>query len=361
MLLLINNEGKAAVYSLTDMGFELIKSLTGQDYRIVVGPDVEKLKIALQQQKKIRAKELATQISEKIIRQQYDELRPYYMELNELGYSPATLALRGQEARSQNDFVTELKVSSQLVGIIPHEHPGSEGSLVRYAELLESAWQLPKACGLYRELADRYLDNKGYTKAFQRLSECINEIKTDRYVIESDIPLLSLIESATVLGERFRGRYLVEAKQSINCRVVLDAGEFVKEYEHLCQGKPQMPGSEAIELQWFSKNRAEQVTSVVFKNEDLEHFNEIELGIKLFSMRLQTVLVPVIMLNACEEIKGLSKEQYNLAIIEELRHIGDYRFKGWMEMVGRTINHTICRLITKKQAEMIRQSGGIQC
>lgn len=361
MLLLINNEGKAAVYSLTDMGFELIKSLAGQDYRIAVGPDVEKLKIALQQQKMIRAKKLATQIGEKITQQRYSELENYYSELNKLGYPQVALALQAQEARSKNDFVAELKIYKQLIGVIPHEHPGSEGSLVRYAGLLESAWQLPKACGLYRELADRYLDNKGYTKAVQRLSGHINIIKTDRYVIEPDIPLLSLIESATVLGEFFKGRYLVEAKQPISCGVVLGAGDFVKEYGHLCQEKPQMPGSEDMELRWFSKNRAEQVTTVVFKNEDLEHFNDIELGMKLFSMRLQTVLIPVIMLNAGGKIKGVSKEQYNRAIIEELRHIEDDRFKGWLEMVGRTINHTVRRLITKKRAEKIRQSGVIQC
>ena len=361
MLLLINDEGKAAVYSLTDVGLELIKPLAGQDYRIAVGPNKEKLKIAAQQQKMIRVKELVTQINERIVRQQYSELENYYSELNELGYSQVVLALRGQEARAKDDFVAELKIYNQLVDIIPHEHPNSEGPLVRYAGLLESTWQLSKACGLYRELMDRYSNNNSYTEAVQRLSEYVNIIKTGRCVIEADIPLLSLIESVMVLSERFKGRYLVEARQPVSCRAVFDAGEFVKKYEQLCQGKSQMPTSEKMSLRWLSKDKLEQIITVVFRNEDSNRFSNIELGIKFFNARLQTVLVPVIMLNAGERIKSVSKEQYNRTILEVLRHIEDERFKGYLEMVEHTINHTVRRLVTQKQAERSRQSGGVRC
>ncbi|MHC4324885.1 MAG: hypothetical protein ACYSUX_11500, partial [Planctomycetota bacterium] len=361
MLLLINDKGKAGVYLLTDVGLELIKPLPGRDYRTAVEPDAEKLRLAVQQQKMIRVKELTAQINEKIVRQQYSELEDYYNNLDELGYRQVTLSLRGQEARSKNDFVAELKTSSELVDIIPHDHPGSKNSLVRHAELLESAWQLSEARGLYRELADRYLDNKDYPEAVQRLSEYINEIKTGRCVIEPDIAVLSLIESAMILDERFRGRYLLEARQPVSCRVVLGAGEFVKKYEQLCDGKPQMPTAQEMELQWFSKDKVEQVPTVVFRNQNLDGFNDIELGVKFFSSRLQTVLVPVMMLNAGEKTDGISVEKYNGSLIKELRHNEDDHFKGGLEMVEDTINHTVCRLITPKKAERIRQSGGIRC
>ncbi|MCK4783430.1 MAG: WD40 repeat domain-containing protein [Desulfobacteraceae bacterium] len=361
MLLLINDEGKAGVYLLTDMGLELIKPLPGQDYRTAVGPDAEKLRLAVQQQKMIRVKELTAQINEKIVRQQYSELEDYYNNLDELGYRQVALALRGREARSKNDFVAELRISSELVDIIPHDHPGSKNSLVRHAELLESAWQLPEALGLYRELADRYLDSKSYPETVQRLSEYINEIKTGRCVIEPDIAVLSLIESAMVLAKRFRGRYLLEARQPVSCRVVLGAGEFVKKYEQLCDGKPQMPTAQEMELRWLSGHKVELITTVVFRNQNLDGFNDIELGVKFFSSRLQTVLVPVMMLNTGKKTNRMSIEQSNRGLIKELRHIEDDHFKGWLEMVEHTINHTVRRLITQKQAETIRQSGGIRC
>ena len=357
MLLLIDDSGEAGIYSWTDSGVDLINSLAGEDYRIAVGPDMEIFKLAVQQQKTIRVKELVTQINGKIARRGWSELDDCYKQLNKLGYPHVTLALRGQEARCKNDLAAELKNYNELIGVIPHEHLGSESSLAKCAELLESVWQLPKACGLYRELADRYSGNKGYTEAVQRLSDHINIIRTGRYVIELDIPLLSLIESATVLGERLKGRYLIEAMHPVRCGVVLCADEFIKEYAHLCQGKAQMPTAEEMELRWLSnKNKDERITTVVFRNEDLDRFNHIELGMKFLSTQLQTVLVPVTLLNADKDRKeeSTSQEQDNRSIINELRNIEDDCFKGWLEMVGYTINYTIRLLITRKQAERTR-------
>ena len=357
MLLLINDAGKAGVYSLTDGRLDLIKSLAGEDYRIAVGPDMKRFKLDVQQHKTKRAEELAIQINEKIARQQWSELENLYDELDKLGYGHVVLALRGQEAGCQNNLAAALKNYKKVIRVIPHEHSGSESSLAKCAELLESVWLLQEACELYRELGDKYLDNKDYTVAVQRLSDHISIIKTGRYVIESDIPLLSLIESAMVLGERFKGRYLIEAMHPVSCGVVLCADEFIKEYAHLCQGKAQMPKAEEMDLRWLTnKNKDEQIVTVIFRNEELDRFNHVELGMKFFSTRLQTVLVPVTMLNADKTTKGesASQEQYNQSIIKELQHIEDDCFKGWLEMVGHTINYTIRRLITRKEAEKFR-------
>jgi hypothetical protein len=355
-LILINEEGKAVICPWTNMGLGLIKPLYGENYRVVLGPDIEGFKLALGQQKIMRAKELAALISEKIEQQQYGELHPYYIELERLGYSVAAMGLKGQEARNRNDYVKEVKIYNDLVNTIPHEHPGSEVSLARFAELLRCVWQLHKAFMLYRELADRYLDNKSYTDAVQNLSVHIDIVKTGKYVIEADIPLLSLVESATMVGERARGRYLIEAMHPVSCGVVLCASEFVKEYEQFCQTKPQVPKAEEIEFYWLTKtNDIEQITLVIFRNEDSSPFNYIELAMKFLSTRVQTVLAPVILLNAdrSKQGKSMSEEQYNAAIIYELKHIRDDCYKGYLEIVGHTINHVARRLITKKQAKSI--------
>lgn len=360
-LLLINDEGEAGVYSLNDTGLEFIKSLPGRDYRTAIGPDAEKLTRAAQQQKMIRVQNLSAQINEKIMRQQYSELEDDYNDLNELGYRHVALALRGRQARSENDCVTELKVYSELTDIIPHDQPGSESALARYAGLLESAWCLCRAYTLYKELVDRYPDNERYADAVRRLSVRIAITETDKYVIVPGLAVSSLIESAIVLGESITGRYLLEARRPVSCRAVLDADEFVKKYEKLYHGNATLPKAEQMALQWLSRDKMEQITTVVFRNEALDRFGHIELGIKFFSTRLQTVLVPVMMLNAGERTDGISVEKYNGRLIRELRHNEDDHFKGWLEMVEQTINHTVCRLINPKKAERIRQSGGIRC
>jgi hypothetical protein len=154
---------------------------------------------------------------------------------------------------------------------------------------------------------------------------------------------------------------LLETEQAVSCREVLDASEFVEKYEHLCRENATLPSPEQITLKWLSSDKIEQITTVIFRNKALDRFDHIELGMKFFSTQLQTVLVPVLMLDANSMTDGTSVEEYNGCLIQELRHVEDGHFKGWLEMVEQTINHTVQRLITHKQAERFRRSGGRRC
>ena len=363
MVLLINDAGKAGVYSWANSGFDLIKSLSGEDYRIAVGPDMEKFTVAMQQQKTRRVQELAALINERISRQEWTELETHYDELDKLGYSHVALALRGREARSKDDLVAELNIYRQLAGIIPHEQPGSESVLARYAELLESVWQLPKARLLNRELTERYPDNRIYAEAAQRISEYTKSTKDGGYVIETCVPVLSIVKAAAGLGEEMAGRYVLKVRKPVSCRVVISAGDLIGKYEQLCDKQSQMPRAAKKELCWLSNDRAEQVTTVVFGNEDSDRFSHIELGIKFFNARLQTVLVPVIMLNADSKTRDTSKEQHNQNVLEELQYIEDDYFKGWLEIVEHTINQAIRQLISRAKglADGNRWIGAKQC
>jgi len=358
-MLLINDFGQAGIFELLEDGPHLVQQLSGQYYRIVIGPEMEKLKVIMQQQETEQAEKIAIHINEQITRQQCSGLETYYDQLDGLGYRHVALSLRVQEARSKNDLVGQLEIYHELANIIDHEHPGSRSSLVRYAELLESVWMLSKACELHEELADRYPENRIYKEAVRMISGYANLIRSDRCVIEPDIPLLSLVESAIVLGERFRGCYLVEAREQVSCKALCDADEFIKKYEQVCLGKPQMPTAERTTLRWLSKDKNEQITTVVFKDKDSDCFSHIEWGIKFLNAKLQTILVPVIMLNAGRKNEDTSKEQCNQAALEVLRFIEDERYKGYLEMVGYIIDHTVRRLITEKRAERSRLSGAM--
>jgi len=355
MLLLINNAGQGRVYSWLDGKFDLIKQLAGQDYRITLGPDMETLRSEMRYQEELQVKELSARINNKIAQRAYDnELKSLYQQLIKLGYRQVALGLQGLEARSKNDPVAEIKIHNELVNIIPHDHPGSEKSLLRYAELSEYVWQPQNACRIYEQLARIHQDNNDYAENMCRASKYAGIIETGEYVIESDVPLALLARSAAALGTRFTGRYLVKnIKSQGNCNVVISADEFIEKYEQISNTSPHepLPKAEKAELWWLSKENIDQVTTVIFTSKDTELCNCLEFGVKFLNAKLQTVLAPVVIFNAGKNVNDISTEQHNNSVLEKLHHIENNSLSNaWLQMVHRNINHAIRQSITRALA-----------
>lgn len=354
-LLLINDAGQGRVYSWIDGKLDLIKQLAGQDYRIAFGPDMETLRSQMRYREELRVRELSVQINNKISQRAYDnELKSLYQQLIKLGYRQVALGLQALEAGSKNDIVAEIKIHNELVNIIPHDHPGSEKSLLRYAELSEYVWQPQNSCRIYEQLARMHPDNNAYTESMCRASRYAGIIEASEYVIESDVPLALLARSAAALGTRFTGRYLVKnIKVQGSCNVIISAGELIEKYEQISKTKSHepLPKAEEVELWWLSKENIDQVTTVIFASKDTEHFNCLEFGVKFLNAKLQTVLVPVVIFNAGRNVNDISIEQHNSSVLEKLHLIENNSLSNaWLQMVHRNINHAVRQLITRAMA-----------
>ena len=360
-MVLIDELGRAGMYEISEDPAHLVRWLAGRNYRMVFGPEPETLRLMIQKEEARRAEELAARANEEITRQRWCNLEDHYAQLDRLHYRHVALSLRGLEARSKNDFVSELRSHSELVDIIPHEHPGSESSLQRCAQLLESAWQLPSAYDLYRQLAQCRPDNETYAEAIERLSGYMNMLTTGRCVITPDIALSAVIESAILLSKQLSNRYLIESRSAVSCKSVFDADEFIEKYTQLCGDKTQMPTAKRMSLLWFAKGTFEETTTVLFTNESSDIYSHIELGMKFFNAQLQMILVPVVILNAGAKKDESLDERNASAILAELQQMRNDAFKGWLEMVEHIMNQAVRRLITQKQAERMRRSGAIRC
>ena len=361
-LVLINEAGKAGIYSWTDSEVKFVEWLNGDNYRCAVGPDMQKVESALHHQKAMRARELAVQIKEKISRRQMgSELDSCHQQLVQLGYEHVSLALRAEEYRFNNDIVSELRYYNKLVELVPEADERTKSSLLRFAILLETLWQPQKAHAIFRQLAQRYVDNNSYAERMARVSRYISIFEDGKYVVETDVPLPSLVEASTVLKKAFTGRFLVKNIEApINCNVIISAGELIKKYVEISGIKPQkpLPEAEQIELWWLSNRKTEQVTTVIFSPDESELFRCLEVGVKfLNAANLQTVLVPVVIFKADKKTNNkVSIEQHNQAILAQLQPIinGDPSFNGWLRMVYANVRDAILQLITRILAQKDR-------
>jgi hypothetical protein len=251
------------------------------------------------------------------------------------------------------DLKGELQCYMKLIKLVPKEDDRSKISLLRCARLLETVWQPEMACSIYRQLAQMCPDNNGYADSMCRVSKFASIIKDGKYVIKPDIPLPSLIQSATVLNSMFSGRYVVNIiREPINCNVIVSADEFIKKYTQLCKNS-KMRQAERADLWWIVKNKTEQVTTIILKSEDSEFFDRLELEIKFLDAYLQTVLVPVLVFNAEKKTNGLSIEQHNQDVLNQLQRIlmDDPSLRGWLKIVYGDAMRVIRQLITKGMAD----------
>ncbi len=358
-LLLINEEGRAGVYSWSNDRLNFVKDLPGDNYCAAHGPDMQRIESATQHQKAMHAREICTRIKEAMARREPGGLDGLHRQLVESGCEHVSLALRSEEYGINNDIVSSLQCSMKLMKLIPREDKRSSASQLRYAGLLETVWQPKKACSIYQQLASMHPESNGYAGAMCRASRHAGIIEEGNYVIGPGIPLVSLVKSAILLNEPFTGRYVVKTiAEPINCNVIVSADEFIEKHEQLCKESKTLRAEQA-DLWWISKNRTEQVTTITLGSDGSEFFNHFELAIKSLDT-LQTVLVPVVVFNAGPKTNEVSSGRHNQDMLKQLEHIlaDGHLLNGWLKIVYGDAMGIIRQLITRAMADRNQQSGG---
>lgn len=357
VLLVVHDTGKADIFSLSKDRLEFRKKLPGEAYRGVLGPDLLTYEVRLRQQRDQHAQELACQIQELITQGNTSQVEHLYRQLIETGYEHIACALQAEAARRNQDLLGELRAYVKLNQIIPLNQPESESTLKRFAHLLDMIWQIQRACTVYESLLQIRPQDCEYVKTSQRLKERANILKSGPSVIEAHIPLTTLVEAATILGEQLQGRYLYQViGGSISCGVFVSVEELTARYNHIVESKPQipLPVAEQAEIHWFSTDKQYSVALVIIRSEHPALCINIELGVKIHDVHLQTILEPVILFNASAPIDNAPGIHHNDVLLEKLHRLEqDTRTRGWLETVYGHVRQAARQVITRAMAESI--------
>ncbi len=351
-ILFVDKSGRAAIYCWSSEQLELVSTLPGRDYRAALGPDPAEFESARLHHQAEQARELARQADEQISRRRWDALEPIYQQLTDHGYPHVMLALRGRQAHMCDDPLGELRAYHELAGIIPHDQEGSRNALQRYAELLESVWNLQSALSLYQQLAAGGSGSNGYTEKIRRLSDLITVMESKPYVIEAEAPLSLLVEADTVLGEKFTGRYQLMSARPAWSHSCVSIDAVMKRYKDLVGAVPQSAHAEKIELCWLSRDKKERINTIMLGNGNIEPFPQFELVIRFFDVQMRTVLAPTIILNA-DVTNEEDVEQHNRAILGQLQRAENaFLLNSWYQMRLRDIKIAIRQLVTRGMGGM---------
>jgi len=351
-ILLVNESGRAGLYSRSNEQLELVRALPGEDYRVILGPDPARFESARQHHQAEKARQLVERAEVQIARDQWDEFESLCQQLTVYGYPHVTWALRGRRARMHGDLLEELTAYHELAQVIPHDNDGSRDALLHYAALLESVWQLREALGLYQPLQIARSNGDGYAEKIHRLSDYLDLIESQQCVIEAGLALPLLVRSAMVLGRKVTGRYQLLGHGPTHCQVPLSIDEVMERYACLLTSKPEATHAEKTEFCWLSKDMKEQTPAIVLRSADRGHFPSLELAIKFFDVQGETVLVATIVLNADVASAKGKVEQHNEAILDQLRHVDNGPLlNSWRHTVYHDMRLVIRQLVTRGLAQ----------
>ena len=306
-LILVFQDGHAAVYELANNGVHLRRTLDDRDCRVAVSPTPLHRKEFAKQARYATAQRLSNEIRQAIDHNETACVESNLVKLTDLGFGQLALGLQTRLAVSQKDLVAELKARRRLAGLLPSDDRRSARSLRAYAAVLERSWRLVEACEAYETLNGHYGDDPVATgeqsATLARLKRCASAMAEHRSVFEPDIALTDAIAAATAIRKPFVGRWLIRTLRAIPVgRGQITAQAIASRYE-LVRSAAQnsdLPHAEAQELLWISRNDVRAVDTVCVGDALSETDHGLQLALQVRHNGIQTIVLPALLFNVVE-------------------------------------------------------------
>ncbi len=319
-MLLVNDEGQAAIYEINANSLRVLRRFAGDSYRSVYCSSQEARRAFEQRWRVTRGEQLQEQIRAKIDAGECEALEEFYQELITLGFELVALALRARQAAKEHDDLGTLGAIHALVTGLPHEEKTRSSWLHRYAQVLESLWCLEEARAAQREA--------GVGQAVSHwLDEAARVIAADNWIAEPDAPLPALIEAATIIGTPFRGRWVL----AVSAQLKYDAGTLTPQtltaaYKEV-RRKRVSAGALPARIEspwWISRASVQEVGTILLGDTARQAVPGIRPAVQIRNEAHHIVAMPVILLETGRPTDDIDVEEHNqrvLSVCEEVSHL----------------------------------------
>jgi len=333
-LLLLDSLGRIFIYCFDNDGPVFEKKYNDCDYRAINGLDINtyqlKTKTQIQQLARVICKDIETNLKNRC----RSNMKSSHSELAELGFEHVSLIYQSEECSIKKDFTSQLKAFKKLDEFVVKKELNLTCYLEGYARLLERFQLLQKAVVIYEKL--------GRDDKLRELNSMLDILDRQDNVIQSDIDLESLIESASIMGQPFKGRYcLKQICLCVGLYVDIAAEEITDIYHKTC---PNMSGRQLIQLKkliWLSDHRNDDLETLIITSNNNE-FSGIEFGIKIERVFMQSIITAVLIFNANVFNEHEKNNQQILDMFRKLKN--SPAVKAWLGMTHKNVNLTIRQL-----------------
>ena len=350
---LIDEEGDAGVFDLTETSARLSCQLTGDAFRGVVGMSPDELARCQRALDEAKARKLIAQATELIAQSRPEQLDGLADELESLGFTGSALGIRAQGARLRNDPLGELQIRRQLAQILDGNDDVSKYSMRRFAFLLAQFWLLPAAWSICHKLGTEICDHG----TNQWLEKAAGVVTGKPHIIEPDVPLLDTIRVANLLGTAFSGIWVLVCSKTMTLPPEVSAvGSFLDKYELLRQepGYEAVPTATGRTVWWISRNSIKETILIELDSETPVAYGHIESALRFDHRGNVSTLTPVLLLKADSPSQSVRAHNQNvLQVLERAERDGFANAEQWD--LQRLVTLTVRRLWTESAW---RRQGG---
>lgn len=215
--LFVGRSGRLFRCRIDHSAVKFTEYLPGGTFRSIAGPDAKTVSLLHTKKKKQEAETIIAQLNDPLNKIDDQDRIAYLNRLERLGYKHIALALEADRIECNGDIVGSLKYRKELLNLLPKDDARINLSLLKYVNNLEASWHLSDAYSNLMKVfqsAPNLVDTSRVNK-LRHLSNCIE--KGDKWIIEPDVPIESIIDASTVLETIFEGRYVLRRFNSINC------------------------------------------------------------------------------------------------------------------------------------------------
>lgn len=333
--ILIDSEQKAKFYDVNTKKSQPTDCLSKNTYHIIKSPDSNYKRVSA-------AAVVKAEIEESIMLGQSQGLDHKYNRLKDLGFPLTALCLKVSAARQIDNVVDYLSALKELIDSMPQDKVGFDEYLFEYVRVLRNTWHLSEALDICRHI------NIDSTENAEHLIQVAEIISNDTCVIEADIEIDKLIASASVIGKKFKGLWLIDKKTSLPLRNIT-ASMISNKYNQIRKNNSfiLMPEAQIVRPFWLTKDTVGKADMVIFSKPLDMSCADLIYGIKLDKKRFGTFLTPVMLFSAGNIEKNVDFLTYNKDLENIYRNIAvnssDCR---WPDILFKTVRDAIQQVKT---------------
>jgi len=292
-ILMVDSRGAVRVYTLEAEKLKPASDPITADYRVIATLPQQRLKAFHTKKTEQEVRKIAAELKNGMDRLSEDVIEEHHSRLIELGYEPVSLALRAEQAGERGNVVEAIRFYRSLKEALSHEDPNVCPVMERYADFLQKAWQIKEADAICKRILDVIPDYPFHVNA-DSLALIAKAMCNQHMVIEADVPLDLIISSATVIGEKFTGRYVFERGKALHGRIGLSTTLIADKCEQVLggDGKRRSPRTNIEKLWWISRAGINETELITFTNEGINGLNALQFALQVSHGDLETILIP---------------------------------------------------------------------
>lgn len=350
-LTVTHTDGSASVCTIEPSQLRVEARFRTAEYRVAVGFSWRRHREHQRAQLQREAGTLAAAIESQLERGELEGLDDLHTRLSALGFRHVSLSLRATQHRLADNPIGELRACAELASLLPQNASESTEWLERYAELLTRFGQFPEAFGLNSRItaAASGLECNPQDATF---AEATSALERGDCVVETDVPILTLIEAAGAIGRPFSGRFIMLKLDLRHCRDVrLSTADILEKYNYVRSQMSvgRLPPANCETTRWLRRNTCERVELLTIGGTDTTEAAGLELGLRVAGTRSQTAVETMVLFGVRQRQANEPVESHNQRVGARFQVLVDRSgFNSWIRPIRRAVGLTLRLLVTDK-------------